>query len=87
MLSKSLSAESHSPPTVIAASGSQLLNVLTMVSYALGYTAMIFFASLFAGLVQQSRVLHQSIWVVGVGSVVLILAGMYYVVSGIRWFF
>ncbi|XHX79172.1 MAG: cytochrome c biogenesis protein CcdA [Stenomitos frigidus ULC029] len=70
------------------ASGSQVLSVLTMVSYALGYTAIIFFASLFAGLVKQSRVLLQhSDWVMGLGSVVLILAGAFYVVSGIRWFF
>jgi cytochrome c-type biogenesis protein len=71
-----------------AASGSQLLSVLTMMSYALGYTAIIFFASLFAGLVKQSRVLLQhSAWVTNIGSMVLILAGTYYVVSGIRWFF
>jgi len=71
-----------------AASGSQILSVLTMVSYALGYTAIIFFASLFAGLSKQSRVLlRHSDWVMGVGSVVLIFAGAYYVVSGIRWFF
>ncbi|MBW4645074.1 MAG: cytochrome c biogenesis protein CcdA [Goleter apudmare HA4340-LM2] len=71
-----------------AASGSQLLSVLTMVSYALGYTGIIFFASLFTGLVKQSRVLLQhSDRVMGLGSVVLILAGVYYVVNGIRWFF
>jgi cytochrome c-type biogenesis protein len=59
-----------------------------MVSYALGYTAVIFFASLFTGLVKQSRVLLQhSDWVMGLGSLVLILAGAFYVVSGIRWFF
>jgi cytochrome c-type biogenesis protein len=74
--------------TAAAASGSQILSVLTMVSYALGYSAIIFFASLFTGLVKQSRVLLlHSDWVMGVGSVVLILAGAYYVVSGIRWFF
>ncbi|MCY7273678.1 MAG: cytochrome c biogenesis protein CcdA, partial [Phormidesmis sp. CAN_BIN44] len=56
--------------------------------YALGYTAIIFFASLSAGLAKQSRVLlRHSDWVMGVGSVILILAGAYYVVSGIRWFF
>lgn len=71
-----------------AVSGSQVVSVLTMVSYALGYTAVIFLASLFTGLVKQSRVLLQhSDWVMGVGGVVLILAGAYYVVSGIRWFF
>lgn len=71
-----------------AATGSQLLSVLTMVSYALGYTAVIFFSSLFTGLVKQSRTLLQhSDWVIRVGSGLLILAGGYYVVSGIRWFF
>jgi cytochrome c-type biogenesis protein len=38
--------------------------------------------------VKQSRVLHQHAdWVMGLGSVVLILAGAFYVVSEIRWFF
>jgi cytochrome c-type biogenesis protein len=71
-----------------AATGSQLVSVLTMASYALGYTAVIFCASFFTGLVKQSRVLlHQSDWVIRVGSALLILAGGYYVVNGIRWFF
>jgi len=71
-----------------AASNSQLLSVLTMVSYALGYTAVIFFSSLFTGLIKQSRVLLQhSEWVIRIGSALLILAGGYYMVSGIRWFF
>lgn len=71
-----------------AATSSQVLSVLTMVSYALGYTAVIFFSSLFTGLIKQSRVLLQhSDWVIRMGSALLILAGGYYVVSGIRWFF
>lgn len=71
-----------------AATGSQILSTLTMVSYALGYTAIIFFASLFAGLVKQSRILlSQSEWVIRLGSAALILAGGYYLVTGIRWFF
>lgn len=71
-----------------AATGSQLLSVLTMVSYALGYTAIIFCASLFTGLVKQSRgLLQRSDWVIRVGSALLLLAGGYYVVNGIRWFF
>jgi cytochrome c-type biogenesis protein len=71
-----------------AATGSQLLSTLTMVSYALGYTAVIFFASLFAGLVKQSRVLlTKSEWVIRLGSAALILAGGYYLVTGVRWFF
>jgi hypothetical protein len=35
-----------------AATGSQVLSTLTMISYALGYTAVIFLANLFAGLVK-----------------------------------
>lgn len=71
-----------------AATGSQILSTLTMVSYALGYTAVIFFASLFTGLVKQSRILlSQSKWVIRVGSTALILAGGYYLVAGIGWFF
>jgi cytochrome c-type biogenesis protein len=74
--------------TAAAASGSQLLSVLAMVSYAIGYTAIIFLASLFAGLVKQSRVLlHHADRVIGLGSLVLLVAGAYYVVNGILWFF
>lgn len=70
-----------------AGSGSQVISVLTMVSYALGYTFIIFLASLFTGLVKQSRtLLHQSDWVIRLGSTALILAGGYYVVTGIQWF-
>lgn len=71
-----------------AATGSQLVSVATLVSYGLGYTAIIFFASLYAGLIKQSRVLlGQSDWVIRVGSAALILAGGFYLINGIRWFF
>jgi cytochrome c-type biogenesis protein len=71
-----------------AATGSQLLSVLTMVFYALGYTFIIFLASLFTGLVKQRQVLlSKSDWVIRFGSAALILAGGYYIVTGIRWFF
>ena len=74
--------------TAAAATGSQVLSMVTMISYALGYTAVIFFASLFAGLVKQSRVLlSNSVWVMRLGSAVLVVAGIYYLVTGIRWFF
>jgi cytochrome c-type biogenesis protein len=74
--------------TAAAASGSQLISVLAMVSYAIGYTAIIFLASLFTGLVKQSRVLlHHADRVIGFGSLVLLVAGAYYVVNGILWFF
>lgn len=71
-----------------AATGSLVLSTLTMVSYALGYTAVIFFASLFTGLVKYSRViLSKSEWVIRLGSAALILAGGYYLINGVRWFF
>ncbi|AIE75205.1 MULTISPECIES: cytochrome c biogenesis protein CcdA [unclassified Synechocystis] len=71
-----------------ATTGSQSLSVLTMVFYALGYTAVIFLASLFTGIVKQSRVLlEHSDWVMRIGSVLLILAGGYYVLTGLGWFF
>jgi cytochrome c-type biogenesis protein len=71
-----------------AATGSQWMSWLTMVSYAIGYTAVIFLASLFTGLIKQSRwLLQHSDWVMRVGSLVLLLAGAYYVVDGVLWFF
>ncbi|GAB4211902.1 MAG: cytochrome c biogenesis CcdA family protein [Synechococcales cyanobacterium] len=70
-----------------AATGSQLLGTLTMISYALGYTAIIFLASLWAGVTKQSRrLLHHSERVIQLGSAALIMTGLYYVISGVRWF-
>jgi cytochrome c-type biogenesis protein len=70
-----------------AATGSQVISVITMMTYGLGYTAVIFFASLFTGLVKQSRVLlTKSDWIIRLGSVALILAGGFYLISGIGWF-
>lgn len=70
-----------------AATGSQLVSVATLASYGLGYTAVIFFASLYTGLVKQSRaLLGQSDWVIRVGSAALILAGGFYLFNGIHWF-
>jgi cytochrome c-type biogenesis protein len=59
-----------------------------MVSFALGYTALIFLASLFAGLAKQTRSwTSRTGWVPRLSSAILILAGVYYLVSGIRWYF
>ncbi|NJL38897.1 MAG: cytochrome c biogenesis protein CcdA [Leptolyngbyaceae cyanobacterium RM2_2_4] len=70
-----------------AATGSQLVSVVTLMSYGLGYTAVIFFASLYTGLVKQSRaILGQSDWVIRVGSAALTLAGGFYLVNGVHWF-
>lgn len=70
-----------------AASGSQLLGTLTMVSYALGYTSLIFLASLFTGLAKQSKqLLQHSEIIIRLGSVALIITGLYYLVTGTQWF-
>jgi cytochrome c-type biogenesis protein len=71
-----------------AATGSPVWSVLTMVAYALGYTAVIFATSLFAGLMKFTRqILMNSDAVMRWGGLALILMGGYYVVSGVLWFF
>jgi len=69
------------------ASGSQPLAVMTMASYALGYTIIIFIASLLTGFAKQAKLLLKySNGITKFGSVALILAGVYYLVTGVRWF-
>jgi cytochrome c-type biogenesis protein len=69
------------------ASGSQLLAVLTMASYAFGYTMIIFLASLLTGFAKQAKMLLQySENITKFGSIALILAGIYYLVTGVQWF-
>jgi cytochrome c-type biogenesis protein len=71
-----------------AATGSPIWSTLTMVAYALGYTAVIFATSLFAGLIKVSRqILMRSDTVLRWGGLVMVLMGGYYVISGILWFF
>lgn len=70
-----------------AATGSQILGTLTMVSYALGYTMLIFLASLFTGLAKQSnQLLKHSEAIIRFGSVALMMTGAYYLFTGTRWF-
>ncbi len=70
------------------ASGSQLLAVLTMASYAFGYTIIIFLASLLTGFAKQAKLLLEySEGITKFGSVALVVAGIYYVFTGTRWFF
>ncbi|PMB25561.1 cytochrome c biogenesis CcdA family protein [Fischerella thermalis] len=70
-----------------AATGSQVLGTLTMVSYALGYTSLIFLASLFTGLAKQSnKLLKHSEGIIRFGSLALILTGAYYLFTGTQWF-
>jgi cytochrome c-type biogenesis protein len=69
------------------ASGSQLLAVLTMASYAFGYTMIIFLASLLTGFAKQANLLLKySESITKFGSVALILAGIYYLITGVQWF-
>jgi cytochrome c-type biogenesis protein len=71
-----------------SATGSPMWSVLTMVAYAIGYTAVIFATSLFAGLIKVSRsILTKSDLVLRCGGLVMVLMGGYYVVSGVLWFF
>ncbi|MCC3427542.1 MAG: cytochrome c biogenesis protein CcdA [Microcoleus sp. PH2017_29_MFU_D_A] len=70
------------------ATGSQLLGTLTMICYALGYTSIIFLASLLTGFAKQAKTLMQhSESILRFGSVALILTGLYYMIEGVRWFF
>jgi cytochrome c-type biogenesis protein len=70
-----------------AATGSQVLGTLTMISYALGYTILIFLASLFTSLAKESkRLLTHSEGIIRFGSFALILTGVYYLFTGTQWF-
>ncbi|MBE9227060.1 cytochrome c biogenesis protein CcdA [Phormidium sp. LEGE 05292] len=69
-----------------SATGSQMQTTLAMVCYAIGYTAVIFFASLFAGLAKQTRgLLKYSEKITHLGSLALIIIGAYYLIDGISW--
>jgi cytochrome c-type biogenesis protein len=69
------------------ASGSQSLAVATMVSYACGYTMIIFLASLLTGFAKQARsLLKYSEAIAKIGGVATILAGIYYLITGVQWF-
>ncbi|MGI0479885.1 cytochrome c biogenesis CcdA family protein [Geminocystis sp. CENA526] len=71
-----------------AATGSQVVATSAMVSYALGYTMLIFLASLFTGLAKQSRnLLNYSEDIIRFGSVALLMTGTYYLFTGTKWFF
>jgi cytochrome c-type biogenesis protein len=69
-----------------AATQSTWLSCIAMLCYALGYTAIIFFASLFAGLAKQTRwLLQHSERITQVSSLLLLLMGVGYLVNGLRW--
>lgn len=67
-----------------AVTGSTALSVLTMVSYALGYTAVIAASSLWVGLMSASRrLLDHADTLTRVSSLVLLAAGIYTIVQGL----
>ncbi len=69
-----------------AATGSQIQSTLAMVSYALGYTAVIFLASLFTSLIKQTRfLLNYSEKILRLGSMILMGIGGYYLIDGLFW--
>lgn len=69
-----------------SATGSQLQSTLVMLSYALGYTMIIFLASLFTGLAKQTRGLLKHAEAIGrVASIMLLLVGLFYLVTGAHW--
>ncbi|HIK57334.1 MAG TPA: cytochrome c biogenesis protein CcdA [Synechococcales cyanobacterium M55_K2018_004] len=69
-----------------AGTGSQAFSVLTMVSYALGYTMVIFLASLFTGLAKQTRsLLPYSGLIFRAGGMALLVVGGYYIINGLHW--
>jgi cytochrome c-type biogenesis protein len=68
------------------ATGSQVQSTLAMISYALGYTAIIFLASLFTGLAKQTRgLLAYSDTIGRIASIALLLVGLFYLITGAHW--
>jgi cytochrome c-type biogenesis protein len=72
--------------TAAAVTGSQLQSTLTMISYAFGYTAIIFLASLFTGLAKQTRtLLLHSNSIILIASIALLIVGVFYLITGSQW--
>lgn len=57
-------------------------------NFSVGYTIVIFIASLLTGFAKQAKTLMQhSESIIRFGSIALILTGLYYIIEGTRWFF
>lgn len=70
-----------------ATSGNLLLSVATMAAYGLGYTLLIFLASLFTGLSKQVGFLKYHGAIINrVSASILLLAGLWSLTEGIKWF-
>jgi len=69
-----------------AETGSPILGALAMASFALGFTTIIFLASLFAGLAKQTQaLLPYSGSIVRFASVLLLGFGIFYLIDGAWW--
>lgn len=63
------------------------VSVAAMAAYGLGYTLLIFFASLFTGLSKQLGLLQsQGVWVQRLSAGLLLLMGIWAWIEGLRWF-
>lgn len=73
---------------LVSTAGSFLKSTLIMLAYSIGYTGLIFLASLSVGLVKQLKFLklHSRMLTI-VSSIILALLGIFYLYSGITWFF
>jgi cytochrome c-type biogenesis protein len=69
------------------ASGNPVIGALTMSAYALGYTMILFIGSLAAGFAQQVGSLkHHAVLMTRISSALLVVVGLYYLLSGVTWF-
>jgi cytochrome c-type biogenesis protein len=69
-----------------AATGSQVESIVTMVSYALGYSLLIFLCSLFLGLAKQAkRLMVFSGRMTRVAGCFLLVMGIFYTLNGAFW--
>ncbi len=73
--------------SIAANLGSTLKSIILMFGYSLGYTAIIFFASLFTGLAKQLNVFKSnSKTIVRISAAILALMGLFYIYTGIKSF-
>jgi cytochrome c-type biogenesis protein len=72
---------------IAATTGNPWVSTLTMASYALGYTTILFIASVATGITKQvGKLRYYSSEITYLGSISLVILGAYYLVLGVRWF-
>lgn len=68
------------------ATGKLLFSVATMISYALGYTAVVFISSMLTGFAKQVGRLRNYAQTINRGAgVLLVMVGIYYLLAGVLW--